>query len=451
MTNENVNSSEPKKLLIDRRTVLLGGAAATAAVGMTGALNLETASGAGAATKVLKVGYVSPLTGPLAGFGGADSYVIKSLASVLKKGVIIGGQHYEIQVYLKDSQSVDSVASTVAAQLIQHDKVHIMLVGGSPDNCNPVSSVCEANAVPCIATNSPYESWYFRDSPHKTGNYKWTYLFFWGLPQLAAVYKDIWSKVSTNKQIGSMFPNDADGDAYQAFFTPAYYKSLGYTADVQYGYTDGVAPGGFAAQVSSFLKANDDIFMAVPIPPDFTTFWNEAMSAGYHPKVATVAKAMLFPSNANALGNLCVNVCSEVWWSPTHPYKSSITKQSCQQLANAYQKTTGNQWVATLGMNHALFEVLFATLKKANSVHSAAIVKALSTLHINTIAGPVNWNSNPQIGGKALKNITVTPLVGGQWRKSAPGSKFPYEQIVVTNTGFPHIPRGGNVQAIKYA
>jgi branched-chain amino acid transport system substrate-binding protein len=191
--------------------------------------------------------------------------------------------------------------------------------------------------------------------------------------------------------------------------------------------------------------------MAVPIPPDFTTFWNEAMSAGYHPKVATVAKAMLFPSNANALGDLCVNVCSEVWWSPTHPYKSSITKQSCQQLSNAYQKTTGNQWVATLGLNHAMFEVLFATLKKANSVNNAAIVKALSTLHINTIAGPVNWNSNPEIGGKALKNITVTPLVGGQWRASAPGSKFPYEQIVVTNMGFPHIPRGGNVQAIKYA
>jgi branched-chain amino acid transport system substrate-binding protein len=102
-------------------------------------------------------------------------------------------------------------------------------------------------------------------------------------------------------------------------------------------------------------------------------------------------------------------------------------------------------------MNHALFEVLIATLKKANSVNNAAIIKALSTLNINTIAGPVNWNSNPQIGGKALKNITVTPLVGGQWRASAPGSKFPYEQIVVTNTGFPHIPRGGNVQAIKYA
>src|ERR1035437_664732 len=105
---------------------------------MTGALNLETASGAGAATKVLKVGYVSPLTGPLASFGGADSYVINSLASVLKKGVMIGREHYEIKVYLKDSQSVDSVASTVAAQLIQHDKVHIMLVGGSTDHCNQI-------------------------------------------------------------------------------------------------------------------------------------------------------------------------------------------------------------------------------------------------------------------------------------------------------------------------
>ena len=66
------------------------------------------------------------------------------------------------------------------------------------------------------------------------------------------------------------------------------------------------------------------------IPPDFTTFWKQALQQGFKPKVASIGKAILFPVAVEALGKDGNNLSSEVWWSPNHPFKSSLTGMSAQ-------------------------------------------------------------------------------------------------------------------------
>ncbi len=59
----------------------------------------------------------------------------------------------------------------------------------------------------------------------------------------------------------------------------------------------------------------------MPIPPDFTTFWQQAAQQGFQPKLATVAKALLFPSSRRgARPARPSNLGTEVWWSPSHPF-----------------------------------------------------------------------------------------------------------------------------------
>ena len=48
--------------------------------------------------------------------------------------------------------------------------------------------------------------------------------------------------------------------------------------------------------------ANCDLFINCPLPPDFQSFWTQASQQNYNPKLATVAKVMLFPTDAYALG-----------------------------------------------------------------------------------------------------------------------------------------------------
>ena len=76
-----------------------------------------------------------------------------------------------------------------------------------------------------------------------------------------------------------------------------------------------------------------EILVGIPIPPDFTTFWTQAKQQGFNPKMVSVAKALLFPESVEALGEIGHNLTTEVWWSPSHPFKSSLTGQSAAELS----------------------------------------------------------------------------------------------------------------------
>jgi len=290
--------------------------------------------------------------------------------------------------------------------------------------------------IPCITTVAPWQPFAIRDGK-KPADLAYSFHFFWGLEDVAATYADIWSKVDNNGKAGGLFPNDPDGQAWSANF-PILTKDSGVTID-----NPGLYPNGtkdFTAQVSAFK--GKDVLVGVPIPPDFTTFWKQAAQQGLKPKVATIGKALLFPSSVEALGKIADNLATEVWWTPTAPYTSSLTGQSAEALADAFEKSTGKQWTQPLGFAHALFEVAVAAVQKAGSTDADAIVKALSGLSVDTVVGPVTW------GQKGLPPyIAKTPLAGGQWR-ATPGGKHEFDLVVVSNVTAPDVPLGGNVEPI---
>ena len=102
----------------------------------------------------IKLGYVSPQTGPLAAFGEADKFVIDSFLATTKAM----GLNYEVVV--KDSQSNPNRAAEVAKELIVNDEVNLMLVASTPETTNPVATTCEAEEMPCISTVAPWQPWF---------------------------------------------------------------------------------------------------------------------------------------------------------------------------------------------------------------------------------------------------------------------------------------------------
>ena len=136
---------------INRRELIKSGSAAIAAHAL---LNANSAS---AQAKVIKIGHVSPKTGPLAGFGEADAFILDQVRGILGKGLQSGGKTYKVEIVSKDSQSSGSRAAEVASELIQRDKVDLLVTSGTPDTTNPVSDQAEVNEVPCLATNCPWQ------------------------------------------------------------------------------------------------------------------------------------------------------------------------------------------------------------------------------------------------------------------------------------------------------
>lgn len=415
---------------LNRRQLIQGGAALASA---TIAPHLWAAD-------TVKIGYVSPQTGPLAPFGEADKWVIEQMKSAFKGGLVIGGRKHDVQIVLKDSQSNPNRAGEVANDLILKEKVALVLTAGTPETANPVSDACELNEVPCVSTVVPWQPWFFGRKGDPAKGFQWTYHFFWGLEDVIANFTNGWKTVASNKQVGGLFPNDGDGNAWgdKELGFPKPLPQQGFTLHDPGRFQNGTQD--FSAQIAAFKKANAEIITGVVIPPDAKTFLTQARQQGLRPKIITLGKALLFPGAIEALGELGDGLSTEVWWSPSHPFTSSLTQQSAKALAQAYESGTKKQWTQPIGFAHALFEVAADALRRSKGIGGKDVRDAVASTNLATVVGPVKWG-----GQGPMKNVSKTPLVLGQWGK---GSKYKVELTIVNNEAATNIPTGGTLRPL---
>jgi branched-chain amino acid transport system substrate-binding protein len=429
---------------VTRRSVLRATALAVAGGGLTAACGSAGPMGRSGDDGRIRIGYLTPTTGALAAFGAADQFVIDALTRHFAQNPIaVGGRTYVVEIVARDSQSNVDRAADLARDLIVNGGIQLMVVAAGAETATPVSDQCEASGMPCLSTGTPWQPWFYGRAGRPDAPFRWTYSFFWGLDQVETVYADMWDQVRTNKVCAGLWPDDSDGRAWgdPTGGIPA--------AEGRHGYDfldAGPYPAGtqnFARLIDAFRAGRSDVLVGVPATADFTAFWRQATQRGFRPKIATIGKALLFPSGVEALGRLGVNLGTEVWWSPQHPFTSSLTGQTAQQLADAYTVATGRQWIQPLGFAHALFEVAaraFATVPTIDD--RTALATALRQMKIDTVAGPLDWTRGP------VPNVATTPLVGGQWRT---GISSPFELAVVSNRQFPGIPTAGPVQPLSVA
>ncbi len=392
------------------------------------------------AADVVKIGYVSPQTGPLAPFGEADKWVIDQMKTVFKDGITIAGKKHEVQIILKDSQSNPNRAGEVASDLILKDKVALILTAGTPETANPVSDAAELNEVPCVSSVVPWQPWFFGRKGDPAKGFNYTYHIFWGLEDVIGNYTNGWKTVSTNKKVGGLFPNDGDGNAWgdKELGFPKPLTSMGFSLTDPGRFQNGTQD--FSAQIAAFKKDGVEIVTGVVIPPDAKTFLTQAKQQGFKPKVITLGKALLFPGAIEALGDLGYGLSTEVWWSPSHPFTSSLTKQSAKGLAESYEAGTKKQWTQPIGFAHALFEVAANALTHSKSVKANDVRDAVAATSIDSVVGPVKWG-----GQGPFKNVSKTPLVLGQWVK---GTKNKVDLVIVNNETAKNIPTGGTLKPL---
>jgi branched-chain amino acid transport system substrate-binding protein len=418
---------------ITRRELMATTGALTAAI----ALGVKPAF----AADTLKIGFISPRTGPLAGFGETDGYVLDVARKAFEKGIEIGGKTYAVEILDQDTQSDPSRAGQLAKDLINNQGIDMMLAISTPETINPVSDACEAAGVPCLSTVMPWEAWYFGRGakPDQPSPFKWTYHFGFGVEEFHKTYVSQWNLIETNKKVGVMYPNDADGNAIRAHLAPLLEKD-GFTIVDPGAYETGTTD--FSSQIAKFKQEGVEIINTFPIPPDFATFWRQAAQQGLHKqvKIVQVAKTGLFPSGVEALGELGINLASAAYWHKAFPYKSTATGVSGTELADGYEATSGKQWTQQLGATMSLLDAGFDALKKASDPKSKdAVAKSLSTLNTTTMIGKVDFTSGP------FPNVSPGPIIGTQWVKAAEGSKFPLDYVVTENATDPNVPVGAKL------
>jgi branched-chain amino acid transport system substrate-binding protein len=426
--------------LLDACSSGIQGASSSSSTPTSTSSGTSSSTATAAATGSLTIGWIHPITGSLAGFGYPDHWVISTIMGTpqFKNGIKIGGTTYSVNIKSYDTQSSVTMAGTLAKQAIQQDNVDLLLASSTPETVNAVVTQAETLGTPLICSNIPWESWYINlgGNPQKpTLKPKWTVMFFLGAEHLALAFIPMWNRIGekygNDHKVAAAFPNDPDGQAFRAVFPPIL-KGAGYTIDMSTAYPDGLT--NYTSMISQFKNNGDDFFTNVPLPPDFATMWTQALQQGFKPKLATVAKVLLFPTDAYAMGSKVYNIATDAWWVPELPWHSSLTGETCPELASAFTAAGLGQPNQNIS-NYTLFEIAYAALQMVDNPHDkAALAAALYQVNLpEAVAGPVNYTStntktNPAPG------VAITPPVGIQWQK---GTTYPLEYKVVDNTLLP--------------
>ncbi|WP_186387638.1 MULTISPECIES: ABC transporter substrate-binding protein [unclassified Stappia] len=402
-----------------RRTVLkgLGASVAASSLAMPTVLRAQTAGR-------IKMGYISPATGPLGLFGETDGFTVQKIREALGGQIrSANGDLYDIEILERDSQSNPNKAAEIAGNLILNDEVNILVPASTTDTILPSMEQAELYETPCISAGAPWQAVIM---PRGGGEFDWTYHFFWGLDEALNTFVGLWNGLDTNRKVGMLFPQNIDGETWgnEDYGLPRPTREAGYDVTIP-GYFQ-PRTNDFSAQISAFKAAGCEIIGGITYPDDLKTFVTQCNQQGYKPKAVTVAAALLFPSGVEAMGPLGNGMTSEVWWTPAFPFKSSITAQSGQQIADQWEAEQKRQWTQPLGYSHAVLEIAIDVLRRSsNPLDREANRDALAATDLQTVVGQIRFSGQPH------KNICTTPIFGGQWVK---GETWPYDLKIVDNT-----------------
>ena len=123
---------------LSRRTFIASTAAAAGAIALGATVPARAADG------TIKVGFISPRSGPLGGFGEGDGYILDTARKAIANGFKVGDKSYTVTIIDQDTQSDPARAGQLAKDLINNQGIDMMLTTSTPEVVNPVADACEA-------------------------------------------------------------------------------------------------------------------------------------------------------------------------------------------------------------------------------------------------------------------------------------------------------------------
>ncbi|MDL2237716.1 ABC transporter substrate-binding protein [Christensenellaceae bacterium OttesenSCG-928-K19] len=393
----------------------------------TGGEDDADAADAGAASdgESIKIGWVLPLTGPVAEHTVTIDFVMEKALDIInneKGGIYIEeyGKKVPIEIIKVDSESDATVASEAAEKLVLSNKVDLLCSSWTPMDTVPVSAVAERNNIPALMENSPSGPWL------ESGPYTWS---FGNLFEIEYLVDDIisgWETIETNKIVGFVYDNSVDGVSFSALMQEKA-EAAGYTV---------IDPGRFpvgtndyTSMISEFKSKDCDIITGDMAAPDFAVMWRQFHQQGLVPKVMSLTKAGTMKAGMEAVGdNLAAGVNSAGFYHREFPYTNSLTGQTSTEMVDEWQSVEPNGDPTTLGYDWQMFEVIYDVFTRAGSIDRETVRDAIAATNLETSFGTVEY---------ADDHVYRAPVFLNQWFVDDAGN---LDYTIIAAVGYPEIP-----------
>ncbi len=170
-----------------------------------------------------------------------------------------------------------------------------------------------------------------------------------------------------------------------------------------------------------------EIVTGVMIPPDF----GDLLGAGARSRASSrrsspSARRCCSRRRSRRWASVGNGLSTEVWWTPIHPFTSSLTRQSAKALAEAYEAGDQKPWTQPIGFAHALFEVARRRVCAAKSSKAADVRDAVAAHLARPVVGPVK-SGRPGPVQERQQDAAGASASGARARSSR------YELTIVSN------------------
>ncbi|MCF0229639.1 MAG: ABC transporter substrate-binding protein [Parasporobacterium sp.] len=398
--------------------------AAAMVIGIFGAMTTSAAD-------TIKIGYVNPSTGALAGNGEGAQWVIDQMTAWVNEqgGIEIDGEMKQVEVVLYDSESDSAKCAEKAQKLVEEDEVDIILAIQTPETVIPVAATAERYGVPCVAIQAPVNP--VAANVASGTECEWVFHAFWTIENVYECHKALWTAAGYGPgqgyKVGLAFATDADGSAWHDIFVQKLPED-GYVV-VDPGQYPSLS-NDFTSLANTFKSEGIDILAGTNIPPDFLNVYKACLAAGVEVGCITMGKCCLLPGDVSVLENdtkgLAQGIMTEVWWTPNYPFSSALTGVSSADLGAKYLADNGGDMPQPAGYAYAGLEIAINALKNAGSSDPEAIRDALKATELDTIVGPIKYDKE-MLG----LHYGDTVIAGGQWQLQEDGTE---KLVVIDNT-----------------
>jgi branched-chain amino acid transport system substrate-binding protein len=361
------------------------GAPALAALLLTAAckpsaLENSTRSTATTAAKMV-IGATLPLSGAEARIGGfyKEGYELAFEEANNKGGVLVGGRRIPVVLQLLDDESTEAKAISLAEQLINVEKVNLLLGTYSSSLVEAQSAVAEKYRVP-----------YVNGGGAATKIYQQGYRYVFGFLAPVELLADaIMRWVHIQQQAGKLprpsiiavvWENTSHGKDFRkgvSQFVSTH--AADYTIALDRSFEMNV--GDFSGLLQDLKAARADIVLADAHLPDYIQMQRQYAAAGLCNKVLSYGARGPEKQASQVLGQKTVNyILSAVWWNHQLGSKG-LTKHFVEAFRAKFNRQP--EWYQAMG--YETTRVLFTAIDQANAVDREAIRAKLAALDIESI------------------------------------------------------------------
>ena len=395
-------SALTRRDLIGRTTFgVVGLSAAGTLLSACGSDDPGTSAG-GLPDRPYKIGFVAPVTGPLAPEGVALQRGFELGVADLNAGGGING--HPVEFVFQDSKSNPSVDATIAKKMIQQDRVDALFGGVSGDEETVLRQIAKQSDVPFFfpenGTKGPEcdTNVFLAESISQMLDEL--------IPFLTKRYGTRWAMVGNDY----VFPHNYLGVAKGlladegATVVSEQYAPLG-TAD-------------YSSVVSKLKAADPDVVLTCVVGGDAIAFVKQATSLGLLPAVPITGVSLqpeFYPAMGGAIDGLYTAA----------RYSESIDTEANRKFTAAYHERHGADPVPGVASSAYIgLTVVKTAVEKAGSYDGAAVYRATDGLKVRTLLSdePLTLGSN-RIFDFPMYVVQVKP--GGKFEPVGPPKLLP--------------------------